>query len=231
MSMLAVTVPPGEKLSSFDLPYIRYVIVSYSMEPYDRRMARHSEPGRPRDPSIDGRVLEIARRQLAEHGYERLSFTAIAQEAGTTRPALYRRWPGKAELATAAIAALSSAHGREATDDPYADLVAELAAFRRGVTRPDGLSLVGTMLQHSTDPELVRLYRERVVTPRRTRLRAILERALASAELRGGDVELAVASLTGSFYALALAGSIPSQWPARAAAHAWRSLGGEQRVG
>jgi len=186
-----------------------------------------AEPGRPRDPSIDGRVLEIARRQLAELGYEGLSLTAVADEAGTTRPALYRRWPGKAELATAAIAALSTADDRAPTDDPYADLVAELAAFRRGVTRPDGLSLVGTMLQRNTDPELLRLYRERLVLPRRTRLRAILERAVAAGLLPGGDLDIAVASLTGSFYALALAGAIPAQWPVRAAAHAWRALGGD----
>ena len=185
-----------------------------------------ADPGRPRDPSIDGRVLEIARRLLAEHGYEGLSLTAVADEAGTTRPALYRRWPGKAELATAAIAALSTADARPPTDDPYADLVAELAAFRRGITRPDGLSLVGTMLQRSTDPELLRLYRERVVIPRRLRLRSILERAVAAGLVPGGDLEIAVASLTGSFYALALAGPVPAQWPTRAAAHAWRALGG-----
>jgi AcrR family transcriptional regulator len=184
------------------------------------------DPGRPRDPSIDGRVLEIARRLLAEHGYEGLSLTAVADEAGTTRPALYRRWPGKAELATAAIAALSTADARPVTDDPYADLVAELAAFRRGITRPDGLSLVGTMLQQGTDAELLRLYRERIVIPRRTRLRAILERAVTAGLLPGADLEIAVASLTGSFYALALAGPVPAQWPTRAAAHAWRALGG-----
>ena len=82
------------------------------------------------------------------------------------------------------------------------------------------------MLQRGTDPELLRLYRERLVIPRRTRLRAILERAVTQGLLPGGDLELAVASLTGSFYALALAGPIPTRWPARAAAHAWRSLGG-----
>jgi AcrR family transcriptional regulator len=193
---------------------------------YDPRVKGQAEPGRPRDPSIDGRVLEIARRHLAEHGYEGLSLAAVAGEAGTTRPALYRRWPGKAELATAAIAALSAADSREATDDPYVDLVAELRAFRTGVTRPDGLSLVGTMLQRGTNPELLRLYRERLVIPRRTRLRTILERAVTRGLIPGGDLELAVGSLTGSFYALALAGSVPADWPTRAAAHAWRSLGG-----
>src|SRR6201993_1626355 len=148
-------------------------------------MTNHAAPGRPRDPSIEGRVLETALRHLAEHGYEGLSLAAVAEEAGTTRSALYRRWPGKAELATAAIASLSTADSREATDDPYADLVAELTAFRNGIARPDGLSLVGTMLQRGTDPELLRLYRERLVTPRRTRLRAILERAVTRGFIPG----------------------------------------------
>ena len=190
-------------------------------------MSEQVERGRPRDPSIDARVLEVARRHLADNGYERLSLAAVAVEAGTNRPALYRRWAGKADLATAAIATLSAADTRRATDDPYADLVAELTAFRTGVTRPDGLSLVGTMLQRGTDPGLLHLYRERIVIPRRSRLRAILQRAVTRGLVpAGGDLEFAVASLTGSFYALALAGSIPARWPARAAAHAWRSLGG-----
>lgn len=190
------------------------------------RSASQVGPGRPRDPAIDDRVLEVVRRHLAANGYERLSFSAVAEEAGTTRPAVYRRWPGKAQLATAAIAALSDAQAWPAAADPFDELVRELEAFRRGVTRPDGLSLVGTMLQRGTDPELVRLYRERVVAPRRRRLRMILERAMADGSLTGGDLELAVASLTGSFYALALASAVPSDWPERAAAHAWRALGG-----
>jgi AcrR family transcriptional regulator len=189
-------------------------------------VSEQAERGRPRDPSIDARVLEVTRRHLADNGYERLSLAAVADEAGTNRPALYRRWAGKADLATAAIAALSAADTRQATDDPYADLLAELTAFRTGVTRPDGLSLVGTMLQRGTDPGLLRLYRERIVIPRRSRLRAILQRAVTQGLVPGGDLELAIASLTGSFYALALAGPIPARWPARAAAHAWRSLGG-----
>lgn len=184
--------------------------------------------GRPRDASIDDRVLEVARRHLAVHGYEGLSVANVASEAGTSRQALYRRWPGKAELVTGAIAAMADAAPRPATDDPFADLVAELEAFHRGVTRPDGLSLVGTMLQRGTDAELLRLYRERVVEPRRSRLRDILRRA-QKAGLVDADAELklAVAALTGSFYALALAGKDPGKkWAGRAAALVWRSLGG-----
>jgi AcrR family transcriptional regulator len=200
----------------------------YRISEYDAAVDERSA-GRPRDPAIDARVLEVARRHLARHGYEALSVAAVAQEAGTTRQAVYRRWPTKADLATAAIAAMSAAADRLPTDDPFADLVEELEAYRRGISRPDGVSMVGTMLLRSTDPALVALYRERIVSPRRARLRAILERGRAAGLLDASDhdVEAVVTMLTGSWYATVLAGERPSEdWPARVAVLAWRALGG-----
>jgi AcrR family transcriptional regulator len=184
--------------------------------------------GRPRDPEIDVRVLEVARRHLARSGYAAMSLAAVAEEAGTTRQALYRRWPSKADLATAAIAAMSRASERPPTPDPYADLVRELTAFRVGISRPDGLSMVGTMLGASTAPRLVALYRERVVAPRRARLREILERGRSAGLLdAAADIDVGLSMLTGSWYAHALTGSPPvPRWPERAAALVWRALGG-----
>ena len=184
--------------------------------------------GRPRDPEIDERVMEVARRHLSQNGYDGMSLTAIAGEAGTTRQALYRRWPTKADLATAAVAAMSRTAERSPTEDPYADLVRELGAFRRGISRPDGVSMVGTMLLRSTDPELVTFYRERIVAPRRAALREILERArdhgLLSAD---ADIEAALGMFTGSWYARSLQGVPPlPRWAERTAAVIWRGLGG-----
>lgn len=185
-------------------------------------------PGRPRDAAIDDRVLEVARRHLAQHGYEAMSLAAVADEAGTTRQALYRRWSGKADLATAAIAAMSSAEERVPSDDPFADLVRELEAFRRGISRPDGVSMVGTMLVTSTDPALVALYRERIVAPRRARLRAILERARDEGLIDDdADLDVALGCFTGNWYATVLAGERPpARWAERLAAIVWRGLGG-----
>lgn len=78
--------------------------------------------GRPRDASIDERVLAVAASHLACSGYEAMSVSAIAEEAGTTRQAVYRRWTTKADLATAAIASLAREDRTEPTDDPFADL-------------------------------------------------------------------------------------------------------------
>ena len=157
-----------------------------------------------------------------------MSLAAIAEEAGTTRQALYRRWPSKADLATASIAAMSQGAERSLTDDPRADLARELEAFRRGINRPDGLSMVGTMLLDSTDEELVALFRERVVLPRRSCFRKILEGARDAGLLDDdADIDVALTMLTGSWYANALTGRTPSpNWARRVAALVWRSLGG-----
>lgn len=186
-------------------------------------------PGRPRDTTIDDAIITVARQHLATMGYEAMSLVAVAEEAGTTRQALYRRWSGKADLATAAIASMSTLEQRPDTDDPFADLVLELRAFRAGVTRRNGISLIGTMLQASADPELVRLFRRRLVTPRRRRIHHILTRAIDLDLLADdADVDYATAAATGMLYAMALAGNqIPAAWPERTAALVWRSCGGE----
>jgi AcrR family transcriptional regulator len=184
--------------------------------------------GRPRDPDLDDAILTAAREHLATRGYDAMSVVAVAEDAGTTRQALYRRWPTKADLATAAIASMSTAADRAATDSPYDDLVAELTAFHAGVSRPNGIGMVGAMLQEATEPELRRLYRERIVTPRRKRLRNILERAVEDGLLApDADLDYAVAACTGTYYGLTLGGTrITRQWPRRTAALVWASAGG-----
>ena len=125
--------------------------------------------GRARDPSINTRVLKAAARHLATYGYEAMSVAAVAEEAGTTRQALYRRWPGKAELSAAALTGFADQATEADSADPFADLVAELADFQRGVSRPGRLSLVGTMLQESVETQVRSRYRAQVVAPRRRR--------------------------------------------------------------
>ena len=116
------------------------VTYMYCISAYTTRAEAVSKtrPGRPRDELIDAHLLEVTRRHLAEYGYAAMSLVAIAEEAGTTRPTIYRRWPTKADLAAAAVAALADASTPPVSDDPYADLCAELTSFRRGISRPTG---------------------------------------------------------------------------------------------
>ncbi|OBK25834.1 TetR family transcriptional regulator [Mycobacterium asiaticum] len=59
--------------------------------------------GRPRDSSIDQRVLTVTRELLVEMGWNALSMRSIAARSGVSRSSLDRRWPSKAELVLHAI--------------------------------------------------------------------------------------------------------------------------------
>jgi len=54
--------------------------------------------GRPRDPRIDAAIVAATTGLLVEIGYANLTMAAVAERAGTTKTALYRRWSSKAEL-------------------------------------------------------------------------------------------------------------------------------------
>jgi len=62
-----------------------------------------SKSGRPRDTSIDERVLVVARELLIQNGWHGLSLRLVAQHAGVGRASLARRWPSKAALVLDAI--------------------------------------------------------------------------------------------------------------------------------
>ena len=58
---------------------------------------------RPRDQTIDDRVLAATRELLAEVGWEAMSVRGIAERSGVSRAAIQRRWPSKAHVALAAV--------------------------------------------------------------------------------------------------------------------------------
>ncbi len=59
--------------------------------------------GRPRDARIDEAVLAATRELVAAGGYADLTFRAIADRAGTSVPAIRRRWSSKAHLVHEAV--------------------------------------------------------------------------------------------------------------------------------
>jgi len=184
-------------------------------------------PGRPRDAELEDRILAETLRQLAAEGYARMSLESVAAAAGVGKPTIYRRWSGKADLATAALRTLQLAEPPVDRSSTVAELKGILANFRASLLRPNGIALVGTVLaeeQHT--PGLLKLFRERLVEPRRKMLLDALERSRAAGELRAdAPLDVAVNMLVGAFYARYLAASrIPADWPGRLAETVWRGL-------
>jgi AcrR family transcriptional regulator len=165
-------------------------------------------PGRPRSAGADEAILAAALAELGERGYARMSVDAVATRAGVSKPTIYLRHPTKADLATAAIASMRARPRPAPTDDVRADLIAHLRLLRAGLERPNGMTMFGTVLAEEREtPELLALYRERLVAPRRRELRAVLGAARDRGEIRrDANLDVAVAALVGAFFARYLAG-------------------------
>ncbi len=64
------------------------------------------------DPAIrasTARCCDATVELLGETGYAELSVDAIARRAGTSKPAIYRRWPSKAHLVHEAVFPINEA--------------------------------------------------------------------------------------------------------------------------
>jgi AcrR family transcriptional regulator len=114
-----------------------------------------SGAGRPRDPRIDAAVLAAAADLLTEVGYANLTMAAIAERAGTTKTALYRRWSSKAELVHEATFPVAPTALETPEGDIAGDVRAMVAAARDVFVSPVvRAALPGLVADMTADPEL-----------------------------------------------------------------------------
>lgn len=111
--------------------------------------------GRPRDPRIDAAILRAAADLLVEIGYANLTMASVAERAGTTKTALYRRWSSKAELVHEAAFPVTPTAIQTPPGDIAADLRAMIASSRDVFTSPVvSAALPGLIADMSEDSEL-----------------------------------------------------------------------------
>jgi AcrR family transcriptional regulator len=174
------------------------------------------EVGRPRDERASAAITAAALRQLHEVGYSHMSMETVAAEAGVARATLYRRFSGKADLVTAAVAQRVDTIPT-AGDDPMAELAKFLEEFDSYFAETC-LELIGCLLAAREDLWAMALHRERVVGPRLAWVRRVLERARERGDVAEDvDIDLALQMLVGSVFARRVAG-VSSQpgWARRA---------------
>jgi AcrR family transcriptional regulator len=189
--------------------------------------------GRPRSVAHDDAILDAAVALLAEHGYTRLSMEGVAAAAGVSKPTLYLRYPGKAELVAAAFARLRVDAAPPLTGDLRDDVVGQLRHLR-GVFVRVGMSLVGVCLAEEEHlPDLIEALRTRSLPPGRQ----VLRDALAAARERGdiapaADLEAAIEMAIGAYYARHLAGDpFDPGWAGRVADATLRAVGARELRG
>lgn len=111
--------------------------------------------GRRRDPRIDAAILTATAELLVQTGYSNLTLAAVAERAGTTKTALYRRWSSKAELVHEAAFPVAPTALAAPGGDMAADIRAMLAATRDVFTSPVvRAALPGLVADVAADSEL-----------------------------------------------------------------------------
>jgi AcrR family transcriptional regulator len=155
------------------------------------RDIRAQEPrvGRPRDTQIDAAVLEATLAMLDESGYGQLTLEGVARRAGTSKPAVYRRWPGRQRLVLAALGERLGEARAPDTGCTLCDLDECLklfvAAFRR--MRPD---VIGPLFADCAgDRDLRAAFMTTLFDPPRAAVKETLDRAHGRGDLRE-DVDL-----------------------------------------
>lgn len=114
-----------------------------------------SGAGRPRDPRIDAAILAATAELLVNIGYSNLSLAAVAERAGTTKSALYRRWSSKAELVHEAAFPVAPTALEAPAGDFAADIRMMIEATRDVFTTPVvRAALPGLVADMTADAEL-----------------------------------------------------------------------------
>jgi AcrR family transcriptional regulator len=152
----------------------------------DKPQGRTRDPGRPRDPRIDASILRAAAELLVEIGYSNVTMAAVAERAGTTKTALYRRWSSKTELVhEAAFPATPTALATSSTsfaDDVRAMVEATRDVFTTPVVRA---ALPGLVADMGSDRELNARVMQRFSDLFGT-VRQRVDRAIAEGDARPG---------------------------------------------
>lgn len=159
--------------------------------------------GRPRSERADKAIIEATLDLLAaEGGVDAVSIEAVAARAGVGKTTIYRRWAGKESLIVDALAAIKAPPPEPGGESVRDDLIAQLDAKRMDTMDPR-LGCLFWTVQSSAEkyPELARQYAERIVEPRRDKIRQVLRRGVEHGELRPDlDVETALMLLGGALH-------------------------------
>lgn len=141
--------------------------------------------GRPRQPRLDTALLAAGLEVFLERGYHGASLAEIARRAGVGTPAIYRRWPTKADFGMDVVAHIGQ-------PDPIPDTGAirsDLAEFLRLRLRTWSTPmfhqlLLPLVLEAWADPKLTQDVRDRFIAYRGPNLKPRIVRAVAAGQLR-----------------------------------------------
>jgi AcrR family transcriptional regulator len=143
-------------------------------------------------------VLEATLDELARSGFAALAIEAVAAAAGVNKTTIYRRWPTKADLVTAALLRFTEKVETPDTGSVRGDLLALVASGRALMSTRRGRAMLRTMLAEGMTPPLREICKA-VHRAQDAQYELILGRALERGELpRGTDRALVADAIKGT---------------------------------
>lgn len=140
--------------------------------------------GRPRDHDIDRRIRAATCELLTEIGYGALTLEAVARRAETTKPTLYRRWAGKADMVTDVLAEAAPALVEVPGTDHLDTLARTAGGFVSALSSsPFGPTIFAVHADARRDPQLAERMLMRYLAPRAKTVHTLIERAAAAGEI------------------------------------------------
>jgi AcrR family transcriptional regulator len=157
--------------------------------------------GRPRDRTLDARILEQVLGLLGSHGYAGLTLDELAARSGVAKTTILRRWPSKAAVAAAGVERLAL----QSVDVPDSgtlrgDLHAMLHGAAEMFARGRGQFVPRLFREAGHHPEITDLLFT-VIHTRRQAYRRALALAIARGELApSADQDLLIDLLIGPIW-------------------------------
>jgi AcrR family transcriptional regulator len=165
--------------------------------PASARPLDHRRLPRRRDQVLVDAIHAATLVELTETGYAGLSVERVAKRARTSKAAIYRRWPSRADLVAAAI---YYTFGRDDetirdTNDFRADLFALMRAAADLLTGPYGEAARGLIAESLADPDATRAARQHFTHRRDQLIQVVFERAARRGQIRTEALKPQVISL------------------------------------
>lgn len=147
--------------------------------------------GRPRSPDLDQAAIRAASELLVEDGYHQLTMDRVAQRAGVSKAALYRRWPNKLALVIDALQEFSQIRNPVPNTGHVREDVVTYVEGLAKKTRADTDMLAALDDALSDNPELRQQGLESLLAKVTTDLHTIITRGVERGELPADtDIDL-----------------------------------------
>jgi len=143
--------------------------------------------GRQRSAESESAILSATLQLLELKPLRDITIEAIAERAGVGKATIYKWWPSKAYVALDAfLMRMKAAVAAPDTGSASEDFTLQLKSLIHFYATPTGRIYSQFIAEGQSDPEFLKLFRERFLTPRRESVKAIWRRGVERGEIRGG---------------------------------------------